>query len=77
MAARAALLDVTNVCDYVRGLLPLDGAPLQPGDELSCAEVHGGCARGARGLARDAAWDSSAQRGRPAAHPGVARAAHI
>ncbi|KAJ1636440.1 kinase-like domain-containing protein [Pavlovales sp. CCMP2436] len=40
--ADTSALSLTNVCAFVHGLLPLEGCPLLLGDDLACAEVHGG-----------------------------------
>ena len=40
--SRTARMDGATVVTFVHGLLPLDGAPLQPEDELVCLEIHGG-----------------------------------
>jgi hypothetical protein len=33
------------VCEYVQGLLPLEGAELRRGETLMSEEIHGGCVR--------------------------------
>jgi hypothetical protein len=42
MAAAPLALTSKNAAHYVQSLLPIDGAPLQPGEPLACVEIHGG-----------------------------------